>query len=320
MISLDKNILNINSGVAKRMIEYGKKEKLFIIIPNKKKITMGLSSTAHVQFTGGNKLQQFWRLKKLGEKLIRENSIDEITAQDPFFTGLVGFLLKKKFGIKLEVQMHGDFFGDYYKKQWFRLFLARFVIRHADGIRVVGSRVKQSLLNLGILENKIILRSVVVDKELIKNYQPKINLHRKYPEQEKIFLVLGRLDSVKNIPWLVEIFAEVAEQKNYLLLIVGSGREESKIKRRITKLKLEKNVKLENWINEPFDYIKTADCILFPSLSEGYGLVPLEASILGTPVIMNDVGVANYELKPGEKVKIIPIANRGAWKKTILEI
>lgn len=320
MISLDKNILNPNSATAKRMVEYGKNDRLFIIIPNKKKIVVSLSPTAHAEMTGGNKIQQFWRLKKLGEKLIRENSIDEVTVQDPFFTGLVGFLLKKKFGIRLEAQMHGDFFGDYYRKKSFRLFLARYVMKNADTVRAVGGRVMQSLLNLGIPENKIILQPVAIDKEFIKNYRPKMNLHDKYPEYEKIFLVLGRLDPVKNIPWLVEIFAEVVKQKNYLLLIVGSGQEESRIKRQIAKLKLEKNVKLENWINEPFDYLKTADGLLFPSLSEGYGLVPMEAVAAGIAVVMNDVGVANYELKPGEKVRIVLIADKGGWNKAILEI
>lgn len=322
MISLDKNILNKDSVVARRMIEYGKENELFIIIPSREKETFDLSSTVHIQSTGGNKLWQFCQLKKIGKKLIKEKNIEEITAQDPFFTGLVGWCLKRKFKIKLEVQVHGDFFGDYYKSWWLKLCLAKFTLKHADVIRVVMERVKQSLLHLGVAKNKIVVRPIQNDPELIRHLSlvSKIDLHNKYPGHEKIFLFLGRLDPVKNITWLIKIFEKVIKQKNYLLLIVGRGDEEKKIRNMVTKYNLNSNVKLQNWTEDPYGYLKTADCVLLPSLSEGYGLVAMEAFIVGTPVIMTDVGVANYELKPGPKVTIVPVGDRDKFIEAILKI
>ncbi len=322
MISLDKKILDPNSAVARRMVEYGKESELFIIIPSKEKKLFDLSPNVHVQSTGRkNKVMQFLSLKRIGNKLVKEYGIQAITTQDPFCTGLVGWLLKRKFKIKLEVQMHGDFLGDYYKKQWPRLRLAKFILKRADKIRVVGERIKQSLIKFGVAESKIEVRPIFVNVEEIKNYQPKFNLHQKYPGYEKIFLVLGRLDPVKNIDWLVGVFGEVLKlRKDLLLLVVGSGDNESDIRLHVTRYTLHENVKFESWTTDPISYLKTADCVLFPSLSEGYGLVAMEASVAGTPIIMSDVGVANYELKPSEKVKIIPISDREAWVKAILEI
>jgi len=325
MISLDKKILDFNSSVAQRMIDYGKENELFIIIPDVKKNVLDLSPTVHVWSTGGNKLQQFCRLKKIGKKIIQDSRFkiqdSLITTQDPFFIGWVGWYLKKKFGIKLEVQLHGDFFSSYYKKHWFRLCLAKFIIKRADVVRVVGERVKNSIVNLGIKENKIIVRPVAVDVERIKNYQPKIELHQKYPGYDKIFLVLGRLEPVKNIEWLIDVFKVVVEKKNkYLLLIVGSGQEEQNLKLKIVNNKLQNNIKFETWTNDPISYLKTTDCVLFPSLSEGYGLVPTEANLMNTRIIMSDVGVANYELKPGDKVQILPINNKTIWLKAILSV
>lgn len=321
MISLDKNILNKDSVVARRMIEYGKENELFIIIPSKKKEIFDFSPTVHIQSTVGNKLLQFFRLKKIGKKLIKEKNIEKITAQDPFFIGLVGWCLKRKFKIKLEVQVHGDFFGGYYKNQWFKLRLAKFILKHADIIRAVGERVKQNLLNLNIAKDKIIIRPIQNDLEFIKDFSSTIDLHGKYPAHERIFLFLGRLESVKNITWLIDIFNEVVRQKqNYLLLIVGSGIVKNKLINQVKEKKLEKNIKFEEWTNDPYGYLKTADCILFPSLSEGYGLVPTEASIVGTPVIMTDVGVANYELKPGSKVTIVPVGDKDKFVEAMLKI
>lgn len=325
MISLDKKILDSNSAVARRMVEYGKENELFIIIPNKEKKSFDLSPTVHVQSTcGGFKMARFINLYFLGKKLVKypisNIQYSLITAQDPFWTGLVGLLLKRKFRIRLEVQMHGDFFSDYYKKQWFRLCLAKFVLKRADVIRVVGERIKQSLIKFGVAENKIEVRPIFVDVEEIKNYQPKLNLHQKYPGYEKIFLVLGRFDPVKNISWLVGIFGEVLKlRKDLLLLIIGSGNDEPNIRLQVTRYMLQDNIRFEPWTTDPISYLKTADCVLFPSLSEGYGLVPMEANAAGTPIIMNDAGVANYELKPSERAKILPIDNKDAWIKAILE-
>lgn len=320
MISLDKNILNKDSIVARRMVEYGKEDEFFIIIPNREKKVFDLSRSVHVRSTGGNRPLQFFRLIKIGNKLVKNNDIQEITTQDPFYTGLAGWYLCKKFRIKLEVQIHGDFFGDYYKRQWLRLRLAKFILKRADAVRVVGERVKRSLLNLGVAEKKIIVRPIQNNPKLIKKFPSEIDLHNKYPGYEKIFLVLGRLEPVKNILWLIAIFKEVLKQKNCLLLIVGRGSEENNIRRQIANNGLNSNIKLQDWTEDPYGYLKTADGVLFSSLSESYGLVPVEANIVGTPVIMNDVGVANYELKPGPKVTILPINDREKWVRAILSI
>lgn len=320
MISLDKKILDSNSAVAWRMIEYGKMDELFILIPFQEEKRFDLSPNVHVFATGGNKPTQYWRLKKMGSAIIAGNKIEEITTQDPFFIGRVGVWLKKKTGAKLEVQLHGDFYSsDYYKKSgvkhWLQYYIGQRVILWADRVRVVGERIRVSLLPLGVPEEKIVVRPVTVDVERIRRYQPTDDLHTKYSAFNKIFLVLGRLDPVKNIGWLINLWADVPAE--YLFLIVGGGSERRRLQ---TQAQARDNLRFETWTEDPVSYIKTADGVLFPSLSEGYGLVPMEAAAAGTPVIMNDVGVANYELKPSEKVKIIPLSDRQGWIQAIKSI
>lgn len=326
MISLDKKILDKSSAVARRMIDCGQKQELFILIPDKNKINLDLSSSINIQSTGGVKFLQFFNLVILGRKLLKNHTIKEITTQDPFFTGLAGVILKFFTSKKLEVQLHGDFFsGDYYKKSglgnFIKYYLGKFVLLRTNTIRVVGERIKNSLLKFGIEEDKIIVRPVKMDMEAIKIYQSKLNLHEKYPDYEKIFLLLGRFDPVKNILWLVNVFAEIVkEHQKYLLLIVGGGAERKNIENLIKEKHLENNIVIEDWTNDPVGYLKSADCLLFPSLSEGYGLVSMEASTVGLPVIMSDVGVAGYELEPSDKVKILPINDKEQWVQAILNI
>jgi len=314
MISLDNKILDSNSMVAKRMVDYGVYDRLYIIVPNTIDKFVELSPEVKVWGIGGNKIKQFIKLKKKGEIIIKKYVIDLITTQDPFFTGLLGLILKKKTKINLEIQLHGDFFGNsYYKKSGFKnfiqYFLAKYIVLYnADKIRVVGERIKNNLLELGVNEDKIELRAIEVNKEYIESYQIKTDLKKKYSAYNKIFLSIGRLELVKNIDFLIDIFAEVIkEKKDYLLLVVGSGSQKNILIEKVKMLGLENNIKFEDWTDDHISYIKTCDVVLFPSLSEGYGMVPMEANMAGKKVIMSDVGVANYELKPSENVIILPI-------------
>lgn len=327
MISLDKKIFDQNSAVAQRMIEYGKTEELFILIPNEEKKEINLSSNVTVYGTGGGKWQQFFGCVKKGKQLLQEKNITFITTQDPFFIGLAGFLIRRGTKARLEMQLHGDFYSnDYYRKTGFKHFvqyyLGKIVLKNADTIRVAGKRIQKSLIdNLRIDEKRITVRPVRIAVEKIKSYQPKLRLREKYVGK-KLFLFLGRFEKVKNIDFLLDIWKEIAlGHPEFVLFLVGDGTERGQIKKKILDLKLEKNIRMsEGWASEPLEYIKNVDCVLFPSLSEGYGLVPLEATTAGISVIMNDVGVAHFELLPGKDVHIVPVQNREEWIQTILNM
>lgn len=327
MLSLDKKILDPNSAVAKRMVEYGEKDELFILIPNKEKQSIALSATARVETSGGsNKVIQLWKLFSVAKNYLRQTSANVITAQDPFFLGLIALLLRRRCKTSVEAQVHGDFFlSPYYRRgsmgRRLRYWLGKMVVRRADNVRAVGGRVKDSLLSVGVSDKKIEIRPVQVSADAIRAYQPKFDARKRFPEWKRIFLALGRLDPVKNIPWLLKVFAEARKERSGIgLLIVGDGPERGRLAELVKKLGLERSVSLAGWTDDPLSYIKTCDCLLFPSLSEGYGLVAMEAAAAGTKIIMNDVGVANYELKASANAEIIPVEDAHAWIKAILKI
>ncbi len=322
MLSLDKKILQKESRVAARMIEYGKIDELFILIPHPEKQTINLSPTVRIQTTGGNKLQQLHRLKKVGKSLIEKNNISFITTQDPFFLGLVGKWLKQKTGVTLEVQLHGDFYSNnYYKtnsiKSRIQYEIGKKVIPSADKIRVAGQRIKKSLADIGIAENKITIKPATITKS--KTITKK-DIHAEYPGYDKISLFVGRFETVKNIPWLIDIFSEVIKKQNNLLILMGDGSQKEEIELLIKNKNLEKNIKIKPWSEDPLEYYASADCLLLPSHSEGYGMVVIEAIESGCKVIMNDVGVANYEIKPSKQVHIIDTKDRQEWIKELKEI
>lgn len=318
MISLDKSILDPSSRAADRMREYGNDCELYVVIPSHQKLSVQLSESVRAIGSGGGKVQQFFGIVRLGRRLVREKGIEEITAQDPFFTGLAAFLIRTGKKLRLEVQLHGDFFGsDYYPRRG----LGKFVVARADAIRAAGERIRQSVVHMGVPEEKITVRPIAVNAEAIRAHTPNTDLHRTYPQFEKIFLILSRFDRIKNIPWLVQVFADVVKMRPRAgLIVVGSGADDKRIQETVAAADLRQSVIVEPWTDDPWSYMKTADALLFPSLSEGYGLVVMEAVAAGTPVVMTDVGVARYELQPGPKVTIVPINDKQAFIQAMLNV
>jgi glycosyltransferase involved in cell wall biosynthesis len=331
MISLDQNIFNPASQTAQRMVEYEKNNQLTILIPSAREVQQKLGNDIVVAGSGGaNKLSQFFRLLNLSSRLLAERNIQRITTQDPFFIGMIGVRLKKKNpSITFEVQLHGDFYSsDFFRKSGFmnliRYYISTsYVLKKADTIRVAGERIKKSLLAMGVPEDKITVRSVLTARDDLNRAQHRTrhDLHAIYPQFEKIFIFLGRLEPVKNLPWLIAVFKHVLEKRpSYGLLIVGNGSQKLRLRQQVDRLGLKNQIIFEDWTNDPLSYIKTADAVVFPSLSEGYGLVPMEAASLGVPLIMTDVGVAHYELKESAHVRIVPVGDSDAFLAALLAL
>ena len=316
MISLDQAILDPHSPVAERMRGL---HNVDIIIPSPKNSEISLSENVKACGTGGNKISQFFRVIKLARQLQARNSYDLITTQDPFMTALVGLLIRRN--EQLEIQVHGDFFSsNYFRKSSFKNYgyywLARVItVPLANKIRVVGERVKQSMVTLGVALEKIEVRPVFINTELIAEYVPKKDIKKDYRGFSAYFGYFGRLELEKNVEWLLELFDQYLSEtgRNDVLIIVGDGSQKNNLQEKVRQIHRENNIIFVGWVVRPLDYLKTVDCVLVASEAEGYGLIAMEAVAAGIKLITTDVGVAQYELLPSDSVHIVPVADGPAF-------
>jgi glycosyltransferase involved in cell wall biosynthesis len=222
---------------------------------------------------------------------------DVITAQDPFEIGFIGWRIAKKLGVKLNLQIHTDFLSPYFTKNsflnWIRVKIAKFLLPKADSIRVVSERIETSLLTTHCSLPPIHVLPIYVDTDKLKNAPINADLHKKYPQFEKIILMASRLTKEKNISLAIESMKEVSKQNPKVgLIIVGSGPEFENLKMLTAHCSLLTTVLFEPWTNDLASYYKTADIFLNTSWYEGYGMTLVEAAACGTPIISTDVGVA----------------------------
>ena len=321
-LSLDKSILDKNSKTAKRVVEYGDlANRYIVVVPDKDFKEIRLSEKVFVYGTGGgNKIFQLINVYKTAKKLLRQEEFDLITVQDQYYLALIGRILAKKFKIGLELQIHG-----FEKYSGLRKIIADFVIPRASAVRCVSQRLKKQLINeFGVKEEKITIAPIY--NESIKFIKSKV--HKVDNEDNKfIFLTVGRLVAVKNIGLQIRAMAKLVESekskvesKKIELWIVGDGPEKSNLKSKISKLKLENNVKLLGWQNNPEEFYSQADAFLLTSDYEGWGMAVVEAANYGLPIIMTNVGCAGELIENEKSGLVVPVNNQIKLEEAMIRI
>jgi len=132
---------------------------------------------------------------------------------------------------------------------------------------------------------------------------------------------VGRFDPVKNHLFLLRTFAKVAETNPAArLVMVGRGRLEGEMKRLAEELGIGERVRFAGSTQDIAAYMALFDLFVFPSFSEGLGIVCVEAQAAGTRVLASDTVPSEAAVVPGG-VDFLPLAiGEGAWAGRIQEL
>ncbi len=154
------------------------------------------------------------------------------------------------------------------------------------------------LTTLGIAQRKIQviycgIDYVLFDSENVNRtaVRQKLNLGRAF-----IYLYYGRPGISKGVEYLVRavplIREAIPDSKLLLILANDPWQRYTSIKRMISDLGVENSIMLLNPVprNELPSYIAAADCVVIPSLSEGFGFAAAEACAMDKAVVASDVG------------------------------
>ncbi len=325
MLSTDVSILEVGSTVYNRMREYaGLVDELHVVVLCGKKSGVELhDGNLHIYPTNSE--------KKIGRLISAYNKAAEIietrdfheadsliTCQDPFEVGYIGVRLKKRFGIKVQLQVHTDFANKFFItesiKNRFRVQLAWLNIGRADGVRVVSNRILKSILEKSprkIDAKKITVLPIFVDVEHIKNTEP-VDLKKIFPGFGFYVVMVSRLTHEKQVVWAAEIIKKIREtHPEVALVVVGDGPLRSQFE-------TYNFVKIIGWAKDPSGYLKGADLFLNASLYEGYGRTLVEAAAAEVPIVTTDVGVAR-EVVDTNGV-IIPVADEATLRTAIISV
>jgi len=107
------------------------------------------------------------------------------------------------------------------------------------------------------------------------------------------YLSLSRLESVKNVPEIVE----AANRLNVPLKVAGKGEDEQAVKR-----KAGDTVDYLGWVDgqQKANLLSGAKAVITACRNEDFGIVPVEAFASGTPVIGPDASFTSLQIQDGE--------------------
>lgn len=109
------------------------------------------------------------------------------------------------------------------------------------------------------------------------------------PQDKFIVLYLGRMIKDKGIDVFEKTIDSLKDEKDFHFVLVGDGQEKEYMETKYNHLK---NVSINPSVpkNEVPLWFNASDVFVFPTKREAFGLVALESSACGTPVISHNVG------------------------------
>jgi glycosyltransferase involved in cell wall biosynthesis len=202
----------------------------------------------------------------------------------------------RKYRVPYILQAHGSipkYTGVKNLKSLYDSIIGYNIIKNASKLIAVSNLEIEQYKKIGVPKEKIVVIPNGIDIESFKFLPSKGTFKKRYDISEKhIILFLGRLNKIKGIEFLIKSYAElVCTTEDIVLVLAGSDDGYKKyLESYIVQLKLKNKVKIVGFIdgqNKLAAYVD-ADVLVYPSIFEIFGLVPFEALMCGTPVIITD--------------------------------
>jgi glycosyltransferase involved in cell wall biosynthesis len=258
---------------------------------------------------------------RIGARLCRAHRIDVVSAQDPFTTGLVAWLLARRFSRPLNIQVHFDVLDNPFwvgeRREHVALnALGRWIVRRADTVRVGTTREAERFASWGIPRERIFVAPVPVDLEAFEHAAGA-------SVPERTILNASRLVPQKNLPLLLRAVRRVAEHvPDVRLDVAGDGPLRGELEALSHALGIADRVRFLGRVDRHAmpALMASADVLAVSSLYEGTSLVAVQAAAAGRPVVTTDVAGAADTVIDGVTGKVVPIGAEVALAGALADV
>ncbi|MFN3555996.1 MAG: glycosyltransferase family 4 protein [Bacteroidales bacterium] len=293
--------------VDSQLVPYSTDEEYYHILEETQKKTRKVKSTLHsrkFQFAGGygkNLMEEVKRYAMVAISVAQKHDFDLIHAHD-WLTYLAGKEAKRITGKPLVVHMHATEFdrsGENVNQLVYDI--ERQGMEAADTVIAVSHLTRNVVINrYGIDPQKVITvhNGVEPSQSEIDNQVPRyIN--------EKIVTFLGRITYQKGPEYFVEAAKKVLQRDpDVRFVMAGSGDMLPKMIRRVAKLGIANKFHFTGFLkgDDVDKMFGMSDVYVMPSVSEPFGISPLEAMRSNVPVIISKQSGVAEVLKHAIKV------------------
>lgn len=168
-----------------------------------------------------------------------------------------------------------------------KVILRRLLVHSAVGCVAYGSKSKSYLESLGASADKISIAINTVDTGFYRTRASEMRVFQNRPEP-KILLYVGDLVPRKRVDLAIQAVKQLsALTKDFVFVLVGDGPERENLQTLAERLGVEKLLRFEGFKekSELPAFLAAAECLLFPTGFDIWGLVLVEAMAAGLACI-----------------------------------
>ncbi len=200
--------------------------------------------------------------------------------------------------------------------------IEKFIIRFADRVVAVSASQAEKLRQLHVAPEKIAVVHNAIDPIVFQSIE-RLSLRQRFalPAESIVGFACGRFSAEKGQADLIRAMAIASARDPRLrLIMVGDGPEFELCRELVTRQQLEQIVFMPGFERDAVAYLKDADFLVNPSLSEGLPNVILEAMAVGVPVIATNVGGVPELLTDNESGLLVPPSDPAALATAMLRL
>lgn len=320
--------LNIG-GAGKCLINFcrnydSKKFEVVVILPEGSELTNELKNTSVkiIEIDGlKNKSLDFKAFFKL-VKILKKEKPDVVHTHASSIARLAARCV---YGTKIVYTRHSVFpVSEKIKHGIGRWFYKNINELLADRIIAVAEAAKDNLTDGGIDDSIIDVILNGVEKIPETSIEEKIKLKKKYgiEDNEKVIGILARIEEVKGHEYFIDsakIILDAGVKAKFLIL--GTGTEEEKLKKKVKDLKLEDKIIFTGFVKNVKDFVNIFDVQVNCSYgTEATSLALLEGMSIGVPAVVTNYGGNPGVIQDGENGFIVPIKSPKETADAILKI
>jgi glycosyltransferase involved in cell wall biosynthesis len=196
----------------------------------------------------------------------------------------------------------------------------------ADAVVAVSQITARSCQDRGVLSERItVIPNGIHTKEAISREMARNFLSEKFGISKDAFILIsvGRLIPRKNLAWFVRSVLPRLS-KTVVLLIIGDGPERIVIEEAVAETNSDRRVILAGRVSEEIrnTAYSAGDLFIMPNHSvpgdaEGFGIVNIEASSFGLPVVASRIEGITEAVQEGENGRLVTPMDADAYIKII---
>ena len=235
---------------------------------------------------GSRLLEEIRNYAVIGNIIAQENTFDVIHAHD-WLTYPAGIAAKEASGKPLVIHVHAtDFDRSGGSVNPVVYDIEKRGMEASDKIIAVSNLTRNTVIEkYGIPADKVVTVYNAVDpiKSEFNNFSPK-------GVDEKIVTFLGRISMQKGPEYFIEAAYKVLQKMdNVRFVMAGSGDMMEKMVRRAASLKIMDKFSFTGFLRgqDVYSMLKMSDLYVMPSVSEPFGISPLEAMQSEVPVLIS---------------------------------